>query len=160
MQDSSPLIMRMRIPAPVTKCTCTKHLPSNPQLRRTAPKDSRDPSLRSIAPRIDLQTLLSYRQMLLFAQATPSWTVDAPRIKVPSGRHLAYELVGDRRKRNAILWFHGVLSSRSNSDIVWRCTNQHRLFAKVRSHRLPSPGGRHVLRDSSCWRSWTPSQWE
>ena len=42
----------------------------------------------------------------------PDWKVTADRIKLPDGRHIAYEVVGSRKARNAIFWFHGLASSR------------------------------------------------
>ena len=40
------------------------------------------------------------------------WHADCTRIQLSDGRHLAYEVVGDTKMPNAILWFHGIASSR------------------------------------------------
>ena len=42
----------------------------------------------------------------------PEWKVTADRIKLPDGRHIAYEVVGSRKAKNPIFWFHGLASSR------------------------------------------------
>ena len=56
---------------------------------------------------------VSYKYNEHLEKEDPDWKVTADRIKLPDGRHIAYEVVGSRKAKNPIFWFHGLASSRS-----------------------------------------------
>ncbi|CAK0787189.1 hypothetical protein CVIRNUC_010405 [Coccomyxa viridis] len=65
-------------------------------------------------PVVLLAALYKYNEHL--ERKKPDWKVTADRIKLPDGRHIAYEVVGSRKARNPIFWFHGLASSRYEAN--------------------------------------------
>jgi len=56
--------------------------------------------------------LWAYRYNQHLEKQPQDWKVTANRIELSDGRHIAYEVVGSRDSSNAIMWFHGLASSR------------------------------------------------
>jgi hypothetical protein len=55
---------------------------------------------------------LLYPERFYFLPNAHKWTVDAQRIRLKDGRHLAYEVRGDISRQHVLIHNHGVLSSR------------------------------------------------
>jgi hypothetical protein len=55
---------------------------------------------------------LGFQYVQQLEQQEQSWKVTADRVRLPDGRHVAYEIVGNSRSKNPIFWFHGLASSR------------------------------------------------
>lgn len=72
----------------------------------------------------------------LYLPEQHKWTVDSTRIELSDGRHIAYKAVGDTKVPNAILWFHGIASSRSVPASC--CIKSHTLTACTKDHIMLS----------------------
>ena len=57
-------------------------------------------------------SILGYQYNRQLEQQDQDWKVTADRVRLPDGRHIAYEIVGNRNSKNPIFWFHGLASSR------------------------------------------------
>ena len=57
-------------------------------------------------------SILGYQYNKQLVQQDKDWKVTADRVRLPDGRHIAYEIVGNRKSKNPIFWFHGLASSR------------------------------------------------
>lgn len=55
---------------------------------------------------------LLYPERFYMLPNAHKWTVDAQRIRLKDGRHLAYEVRGDISRQHVLIHNHGVLSSR------------------------------------------------